>query len=529
MAELEYDWVTMGLTSAKTVESRDEVQLAEVTEGLLQERANERNTCHSVPSNRSPSTRIYCVLGLALSFITGAAILPYGIFTIHIYHNSNGHERSNVSQIFREILPLIINFGITILTEALGLINATGLRWNLMREGRLQFNANLRLFTSSQRNTPNSWYCNLLNMVFLILCYTSSSLVLVASARQGGMPDLSSEGGALGEDNGYFAVSGMALVTLAIGILGQAFFASWVLRTIDIPIWSSSPIDTALVFCQRGTRRQPTQTMRSIGDPSSSIPSRPLSVQKSAFTSHKHIRRVLWILWALVLFGLIWTIGVTAGAYHRVAGCESCGIWTGPGWWPVPGVGGPSPFVALDVGFGDDPAGPVALIIIFGLQAAITLGLHCAELLVNISRDEDVWRKTYKAGGYDSKNYESIAAAATNWKTVVLFLLKPAIHWLYGVGNACIDGGTIIMRPGQLMWMTFAILFLAIYGTLIARYHRTGPQPVAYGHLQTIIDLIDTWDERIHWGHISEDQHGICHAGTSSKALPAIRMDKDYL
>lgn len=177
----------------------------------------------------------------------------------------------------------------------------------------------------------------------------------------------------------------------------------------------------------------------------------------------------------------------------------------------------------------DDPVGPGILIIVFALQASVTLGLHCAELLINLSRDDDTWRRTYKPSGYDSKDYGSTSAAAKSWKTRVLFALKPVIHWLYGLGNTCYAGEHPIMRPAQLMWMTLTFLVLAVFGTSIARYRRTGPQPVTYGHLQTVIDLVDDWHEELHWGHKSEDSNGVCHAGTSNEILPPIRMDQNCI
>ena len=243
-------------------------------------------------------------------------------------------------------------------------------------------------------------------------------------------------------DSDRVSISGMALVTLACGLLGQSAIALWVLRSTDVPTWSSSPISTALVRCQKGASRQHARTLLSVGDSPSPVPSRPSVTQKSAYAAHKHIRRVLWVLWALVAFGVVWTVAVAASAYNHMGGCETCGEYAGPGWWPVPGVGGPSPFVVIAIESGADPVGPVILIIVFALQASVTLGLHCAELLINVSRDEDTWRKTYKPGGYDGRSYGSISAAATSWKTLVLFLLKPVIHWLYGLGNACYGGWT---------------------------------------------------------------------------------------
>lgn len=313
--------------------SGDDVELSEARERFLPDSTHVRKDDPSVPSNRSSITRTVCVFGLAIAVATGAALLPYAIYTISLYkHISASSSKLTLSPVLGQTVPLMLNLGITALTEALGLIHATGLRWNLMREGRLEFNANLRLFTASHRHSPNSWYYNVLNSIFLILCYTSSSLVLVA---QSSLP-IQFEGNGQGDNQTDFEISDMALFTLAVGLLGQAFFAGWILRAIEMPSWSSSPIDTALIQCRYGARRHQTQTMRSVGDVPSLIPSHPLPAQKAAFRAHNQVRRVLWILWALVLFGVVWTVTVSAGAYNNhVAGCETCGMFTGPGWWPI--------------------------------------------------------------------------------------------------------------------------------------------------------------------------------------------------
>jgi hypothetical protein len=38
---------------------------------------------------------------------------------------------------------------------------------------------------------------------------------------------------------------------------------------------------------------------------------------------------------------------------------------------------------------------PLGFFFVFAIQGAQTIGLHCIELLVNISRDEDAWRRAY--------------------------------------------------------------------------------------------------------------------------------------
>jgi hypothetical protein len=54
---------------------------------------------------------------------------------------------------------------------------------------------------------------------------------------------------------------------------------------------------------------------------------------------------------------------------------------------------------------------------------------------------------------------------------------------------------------------TFACIF-----TFVALRRPRGPQPAAYGHLQTLANLVDEWSPVMWWGH-KEDGIPYCHAG----------------
>ena len=64
-----------------------------------------------------------------------------------------------------------------LLTESHGLIHATTLKWNLYREGRLNFTSNLRLFTNCRLSVPDWWSCNVPDSIFLIVAYSSTLFV----------------------------------------------------------------------------------------------------------------------------------------------------------------------------------------------------------------------------------------------------------------------------------------------------------------------------------------------------------------
>lgn len=68
-------------------------------------------------------------------------------------------------------------------------------------------------------------------------------------------------------------------------------------------------------------------------------------------------------------------------------------------------------------------------------------------------------------------------------------------------------------------------LFTAIM-IFLAFHSPAGPQPAAYGHLQTLADLIDCWppkDGRIFWGD-KPLNNGTYHAGTSDIKLPPVQL-----
>jgi hypothetical protein len=93
----------------------------------------------------------------------------------------------------------------------MGFIHSTSLRWALYREARLEFNTNIRLFTSARSSALNRWYTNAIWTACLILCYASTSQVFLWGTVF----------------NGYESfVSRLAVGTLAIGLLGQAVIAT---------------------------------------------------------------------------------------------------------------------------------------------------------------------------------------------------------------------------------------------------------------------------------------------------------------
>jgi hypothetical protein len=68
-------------------------------------------------------------------------------------------------------------------------------------------------------------------------------------------------------------------------------------------------------------------------------------------------------------------------------------------------------------------------------------------------------------------------------------------------------------RTIEQIWnLCLALFIFACFFTLVALYRPRSPQPVVYGHLQTLANLVDEWSPVMWWGH-KEDGIPYCHAG----------------
>ncbi len=70
--------------------------------------------------------------------------------------------------------------------------------------------------------------------------------------------------------------------------------------------------------------------------------------------------------------------------------------------------------------------------------------------------------------------------------------------------------------------MAIALLVFSACMTYLAIHKPKGPQPAAYGHIQTLANLIDDWNPsmKMWWGHKSigdaeKDGERVYHAGES--------------
>ena len=491
--------------------------------------------------DKALGTRNCCVAGLCAAWFTGLAAVAGGFYCIYLdMAEADLKPRFIIPHAAKEVLPLGINVIVTLLNESMGYIHTTTLRWSLQYENRLTFNSNLRLLSSSTRYRSNKWYSNVTFLFCIILSYATTSLIFL-----GWNPALKktfASDSIVSYPVDLIEVSGVALIFFGIGLLGQAGLATWALATIEVPTWTSNPLDTVYA-CTDETNpnqliRRKDRCMKSVHQlKEDSYPCRPMAKQRPSCTAHSEVKWVLALLWLLVPLGGLWGGSI----YTMIVKGNKNGV-LGKSWNFIPlftGTLSNSCSAArctegtsvLNVGWTAQSGmlGSIgSIFLIAAFQAGVTLSLHCAELLVNLSRDEGIFRMSITSKGTDPR-YNSILAAFSSWQTITLFAFKAAVHWLFGlsINNDFILG--VNMYPPQIFYFTAFALMVAVFATYVSLRCPNGPLPATFGHLQTLADLIDDWDDRMFWGHKEDGYSGVPnYAGTSARRLEMPKMTALY-
>lgn len=185
----------------------------------------------------------------------------------------------------------------------------------------------------------------------------------------------------------------------------------------------------------------------------------------------------------------------------------------------------------------------VGLLFVSAVQGLQTLGLHCAELIINLSRDEDVWRDLDAQSCSGSTNNilatPPFLAALMSWKYGMLLVFKSLLHWLLGQSFQPsfteFEGNRVFFTMNYARLFVYVICATALASalTFLTLKKPDGPQPAAYGHIQTLADIIDDWtlnkNGRFWWGD-KGCREGLRHAGMSSQKedLGLIDMNARY-
>jgi len=473
---------------------------------------------------RSQLTRKLCIAGLSFSWAVSIFCIAFGAFTSRIEYEPSVQWES-----LSDALILAQTAILTLCQEALGYIHTVSLRWALQRDGKLEFNSNLRLWQNAKMAGPNAWYGNLIVILGQVSTFGTSALTIAQDSDSG---------------SGWLWFLGEAWIILGIGIGMQASVATWALLSQqEWPTWSSNPMDVAAACLNQSwhplVRRhgRSMQGLDEISHPAMSM--YPSSRQVCAYESNKDVRRLTLSIW--IVFGLccIWTAAVLIATAIRYPSTLSLASF----WNPF-GFSGEYTYIPL-LNRQSSPKGIIALdflwlvILICAMQSVVTLATHCAELHVNLSRDETTWRQASRKKGL-LKTSNALTDALSSHESMILLVLKIAIQWFYSLTFSIDNYEGIFLKGAQIMYMTVVVAILALFATFLVLSKPKGPQPATFGHLQTLVDLVDEWPgraDKMYWGDKgwhTEPQlrqvysEGIRHAGTSKMPLEPIKMTAEY-
>lgn len=274
-----------------------------------------------------------------------------------------------------------------------------------------------------------------------------------------------------------------------------------------------------------GLTRRPGRCMQSVHDIANpSAPRPPQPRQRSAYAAHGHVRCVVLVLWVVALLFIIMG-SVIYGIFRRstAAHAQHKHAWESWSPFPAPISNMPIPNTTDAVTISATPFIEVGtpdystmFLLVVAFQISLTLGMHCAELIVNVSRDEGVWHQASERHGLNPGR-NALLAALTSWQTVLLFLFKAANHWMFSLAISVYQSSAVLIRAPQLFYLAVLMSLVAAFCTYIALRRPDGPQPATFGHLQTIVDLVD---ECVSLGDVRMDEW---YSGFSSIEFPFSR------
>ncbi|KZT21951.1 hypothetical protein NEOLEDRAFT_718243 [Neolentinus lepideus HHB14362 ss-1] len=459
--------------------------------------------------------KVLAAFGLVLSFLIGASLLFVGVdlcinrTTAYKVGEAEGWRLLPLGSIPAEVLPLPLFLVVTLVTEATGFAHGTALKWQLLKERRLEFNASLRFMTAS-----GGWINGrIMNIIlFITLVATNSSTSFVFVSVQG--------------DNAVL-VSYLPLIILGIAIIIQAGLSTIAVVCSNIPTWSGSIVDVGpALLAQDITWRIPGRCMRGIDDghPIDQTPVLPRERHPTLWEISSWRESVRLIVIFPVILAVLFLVGF-AFMMHRLRGDWS--VWKNLTQGVTISGYGSGVLPATRLGW--------AFAVICIVQTPVALALHVSELTVLMYRDEANWKSACKKG---ARSLNPIMTVIGSWASVLLLIVKPVCHWVSGtavnfqvLNKAPADSGftaqsALTIRPLFVVVLAGLLFGLSLFVFIIAIRRPTGYQPVTYGHLQTLINLVDEWSPVMYWGHKYTSE--ICHAGTSTLKLPPVNPDYWY-
>ncbi|KAJ2894393.1 hypothetical protein MKZ38_007559 [Zalerion maritima] len=450
----------------------------------------------------------------------------------------------NLPAIFPSLITFLIHLFVTFLLSALGHIHSVSLRWALHREGRLEFNSNPRLFTTAGTDPSfscgagragravHSLYANTAWLFFTTLKYASSSFIVVQWA------DWQDEIQEKGYPTAFVNV--VALFGLGSSILMLSVLAGLCLwkrsrggaqKQEHIPTWNSNTLGTTLACLQNlhpdsSLAHHPGRAMLPVSQINSvPSPTVPVKVQDSMRNTRTGLANgAMGMVWGTVILACAWLLGMILCSKYD----ERYDATGGKGWSFVLSWYGiseddeddDSNIITADIDFLPPVQATAALFGLF-LEFLVclpqTLVFCMMEVLVGITTDEKTWRKGYvdkvKSSLPSSNpssdtirgislNTPSIINSLSSPQTLTLFVMKPIMYWLLSQSfflardPTSRDHASISITVTIVRIIPYAAgnAVLAFWATYMACRRPSGLQPAAWGHVQTLANLVDDWD-----------------------------------
>ncbi|KAG2147820.1 uncharacterized protein EDB93DRAFT_1085305 [Suillus bovinus] len=448
--------------------------------------------------DRSLTSRRYALVGVVCATIFSCLCIVAGIVALANHGimritplNMTVYEMLPQVPLQVKILTMILDLIVMLCTESIGFVHGLSLRSALAAESRLRFNPNLRLLTAARGwYNPNGALLNGISAVLLIISYSSASLVITDTISMIGTDTAPSFSASL-------AIVGLPLLVLGVAILLQVMIALSGMRAVKILTWSSSPFDLTAALVHH-TQLVPAtfRCMRRVSDLDTyGGPAKPPDTQPPAWHAHPSIRKVNISLWVIVAACAGWA-ALTMYICDRLYGpLPILQIWSFF-------QNEDSPLVTYLIPYNNDVEGWTLLFVnIAVVQAPLTLGLHCSELIVNVIRDEKQWRCATRSKGLTVAT-NPLKSIFTDPICLILFVAKPFLR-----ESLCLEFLPVLPSPifddhrlDVWAFVHLELMYCALHICLFLHFHRimalrrpSGPQPAAYGHLQTLADLVDEW------------------------------------
>ncbi|KAK7454105.1 hypothetical protein VKT23_011617 [Stygiomarasmius scandens] len=467
---------------------------------------------------------IFCI---AVGSLIRMRLFSLGGQLLAIY-DPNFNISFRVPPLAREILKLLFNVVfVKPCVSVFNRVHGTAMKWQIACESdpqrerfprgdpryqpntRLEFNANPRFLMSSHssRLGPTGLPANVLMIVSLAITYAASQMVLLeledideASARN-------------------TVLSHFSLHVLGTVILIQALISIWALVSTDIKTWNQSPFATAYILSHElgRLRRTPGRCMQSLyhrfRDSQGSV--KAGSNQMSAWDSHPIFRALTMRIWMLVGSGLYWGL-----LMYAIIQSGTPGTFRGTSWLPISEPSNATSSDGTSVFYvGWDGIAPSygllwGLAVVVGFQGGIvTTAMTCAQTILDLVCDQRLWMEIQNGGSDPTPHI--FKKFMICWHSYLIHFADPLFHWLFGLAaNISADRGLQI-RPVPVFWVTAAGVLGASYITYFLKRKIKTPLPTTFGHLQTMVDLVDEWHERMYWGDKSIG-YQCGHAGTSN-------------